>query len=477
MRIEDITAEALGKADRRELHALRLRLNQLWGGNFARNAKQAAGELSRSDLVDKYKVLLAEFRRRGVPTSGKADLDRVLFKRAMFGGLDPSGIGELVLVPDYVCAVGGFVKNPRECGDLDLVVRDDRHVGTELKLGRAVEKQVEKSLHFVYNPQGPHGTHVPLFDLVLRPKPELARVAVAEGIAKFDPDQLRDEGGKWSETGAGGAAQREGLRPVGADVKRLADGRPIPPGWKNVYVNPDPSGRLQLVAEDAKGRTVRVYNKEFVAGQAEQKFSRVQKLEEIRDESFARARLDMGSEDPATREVASVAALVQATGIRPGSERDAGGKVQAYGATTLEGRHVKTTNGGTYLKFVGKKGVALRIPIHDPAVAADLRSRRAAVEPKGKIYKAGDDDLRDYVSKITDGLAKPKDFRTLAGTLLARERVAAFGKRASSAREYRKVVRGIAKEVAERLGNTPTVALQSYINPRVFRELKPEGMG
>jgi DNA topoisomerase IB len=36
------------------------------------------------------------------------------------------------------------------------------------------------------------------------------------------------------------------------------------------------------------------------------------------------------------------------------------------------------------------------------------------------------------------------------------------------AKEYQKSVRAVAKRVAARLGNTPTVALAAYIHPAVF---------
>jgi len=39
-------------------------------------------------------------------------------------------------------------------------------------------------------------------------------------------------------------------------------------------------------------------------------------------------------------------------------------------------------------------------------------------------------------------------------------------------KEYKKKVKEVAKQVSAKLGNTPTVALQSYISPVVFAEWK-----
>jgi DNA topoisomerase IB len=42
----------------------------------------------------------------------------------------------------------------------------------------------------------------------------------------------------------------------------------------------------------------------------------------------------------------------------------------------------------------------------------------------------------------------------------------------TSMTSYKKAVREVAKAVASRLGHTPTVSLQSYINPAVFTKWK-----
>jgi DNA topoisomerase IB len=39
-----------------------------------------------------------------------------------------------------------------------------------------------------------------------------------------------------------------------------------------------------------------------------------------------------------------------------------------------------------------------------------------------------------------------------------------------SQKEYKKMVKDVATIVSKQLGNTPTVALQSYIHPAVFAE-------
>ena len=66
-----------------------------------------------------------------------------------------------------------------------------------------------------------------------------------------------------------------------------------------------------------------------------------------------------------------------------------------------------------------------------------------------------------------------KDFRTWHGTVKAAEELAAEGPHESKTKR-KKAVASAMKEVAELLGNTPTVARASYVDPRVI-DLYHEG--
>ena len=297
-----------------------------------------------------------------------------------------------------------------------------------------------------------------------------------EPTENFDPEQPRvpagsPDGGEWSPTGA--IAARTGLVPA-TPGQKLLDGRPVPPAWQQVFVSNDPKSDLQAVGIDSKGRVVRVYSKEFTAAQGDAKFERVQELRVERDALFARARTDAQSQDPKVKEPAACLRLIQETGVRPGSTADTKAAKQAYGATTLEGRHVVDVRGKVHLRFTGKKGVALDIKVENEELAEDLRARREAAGRRGKLFDTSANDLREYTDSISGARFSPKDFRTLKGTEVAADMVSKLKRMPTDEKEYKKVVRGIAKEVSKRLGNTPTIALQSYINPRVFHGIKPK---
>lgn len=303
----------------------------------------------------------------------------------------------------------------------------------------------------------------------------------------------RDEDGKFTE-GAGHAAssgEREtqrsstgrGAGHLVAKVingeRRAPDGGPLPqhitalklpPAWRDVTYSPDPDADLQATGRDQKGRLQAVYSTRFAEGQAAAKFARVKEL----DAKFTRIRAQNDearqSDNPRTRDSADALKLIMETGIRPGSDSDTLADKKAYGATTLEGRHVVETPQGIRLQFTGKKGVDLDLPVNDPETAAMLLARARQSGPNGRLFASTNHAaLLAHTHSLDGGSFKTKDFRTLLGTRTALEEIAKSAT-PKTRREYKRSVVAVAKKVSSVLGNTPTVALQSYINPAVFAQ-------
>lgn len=290
----------------------------------------------------------------------------------------------------------------------------------------------------------------------------------------YDPNEKRDAEGKWTDAG-------DAIRAAASDGTHLTQGSQfdarkkelgIPPAWTDVKISKDSTSDLLATGKDSKGRTQYIYSENKTMKQAEIKFARNKELIQKQDYIVKQNIENMASSDKSISEPAHVMSVIHSTGIRPGSENETGGKVKAYGATTLEGRHVVVNGKDVRLKFVGKKGVNIDIPVTDSKVAKMLVDRKEISGEGGKLFNASDSDLRTYTKKLNGGGFKPKDFRTLKGTSTALQEVKGM-KRFTNMGEYKKAVMNVAKKVSTVLGNTPSIALKSYINPFVFADIKP----
>lgn len=244
----------------------------------------------------------------------------------------------------------------------------------------------------------------------------------------------------------------------------------LPPAWTDVVFNPDPGAALQAVGKDSKGRSQYVYSKAHSMAQAELKFRRIEELNAKFDEISRQNVRNSKSSNPRVKDAADCLKLIMMTGIRPGSEEDTQAEVQAYGATTLQGSHIVQTKSGVELHFVGKKGVNLKIPVTDLATSRMLLKRAREAGPSGKLFPGTNGShLLAYTHTMDGGSFRTKDFRTHLGTQVALKAVQKMPRPTTQA-GYQKAVTEVARLVAKRLGNTPTVALTSYINPTVFGE-------
>lgn len=240
----------------------------------------------------------------------------------------------------------------------------------------------------------------------------------------------------------------------------------VPPAWTDVTYSPNPDAHLLVKGKDAAGRVQYVYSAAHSSKQAEAKFAKIRELEN--KYPAMQAQNAQAQQDPRTRTAADATALIMATGVRPGSETDTKAKVKAYGATTLEGQHVVQTPDGVRLQFVGKKGVAIDIPVADKAIAGMLLKRKQQAGETGQLFSGLDEKaLLAYVHTLDGGSYRTKDFRTHLGTKTALDEIEKT-KPPTNPTQYKKAVMDVAKAVSTKLGNTPTVALQSYIAPEVF---------
>jgi DNA topoisomerase I len=250
----------------------------------------------------------------------------------------------------------------------------------------------------------------------------------------------------------------------------------IPPAWQDVWISPYPNGHIQAVGTDDAGRRQYLYHPDWRIKRDRMKFDRVlaaaHKLPAAR-RAIAR---DLGLEGmPLERADAVAVRLLDLGYFRVGSDiyADANG---SFGLTTLEKRHVSKHKDTLVFRFEGKSGIEHSVEIDDPEVMValdSLRRRRGgsdrllAYQLERRWRDLDSSEVNLYLSGLLEDLTA-KDFRTWHATVLAAAALAASDEPGDTKRSRQRAIKAAVTEVSEYLGNTPTIAKNSYIDPRVI---------
>ena len=252
----------------------------------------------------------------------------------------------------------------------------------------------------------------------------------------------------------------------------------IPPAWEDVWICPHPRGHLQVVGTDDAGRRQYIYHPLWVEKRSAEKYDRVlrfgRRLPRIRKQVLA----DLARGDVCEEAASALAVRLLDLGyFRIGNDvySEENG---SFGLTTLERQHVRRQGDLLVFKFVGKSGVEHRVEVDDPLVIEQLdrmRRRRSSSDPSLMCFRVGrrwrsltPDSVNDYL-RDTSGLeASAKDFRTWHATVLAAASLAEAPDPEASKTARRRAVTATMREVADYLGNTPTLARSAYVDPRVI---------
>jgi DNA topoisomerase I len=257
----------------------------------------------------------------------------------------------------------------------------------------------------------------------------------------------------------------------GATLERIRS-LVIPPAWSQVWISADPVAHLQATGIDSRGRKQYRYHPEWRHERDDVKFHDM--------EDFARAQpalririseaLDSDQRLGHRRVLGLALRLLDVGLFRVGSDRYARDN-RHYGLTTLRRDQVTVLNDAAQFDYVGKAGKRHRLSIVDAPAVGVLRAlarRRTAPEEllvflgrhgPTRIHR---EDVNNFLRAESDGPFSAKEYRTWNATVIAAATLAS--ERPTAARAPAVASRA----VAQALGNTPTVARQSYIDPRVF---------
>ena len=251
----------------------------------------------------------------------------------------------------------------------------------------------------------------------------------------------------------------------------------IPPAWKHVRISPAPTGKLQALGVDARGRIQYIYHPKFTESRQRKNFAKVERFGEhlprLREITNEHISLDGF---PREKVLAIMIRLINSLYIRIGTDKSAR-HFRTYGITTLGNRHLEIKRGGKVIfEFVGKSSIKHRKVLVDPELAALLKELHD-LGPSRKLFHYRDQDgklravkpaeINAYLKSITGPEFSAKDLRTWGATLLAAIEFAEIGVAGNESQASKNVVK-VVKRVAESLGNTPAVCRLSYIHPRVI---------
>jgi DNA topoisomerase-1 len=249
----------------------------------------------------------------------------------------------------------------------------------------------------------------------------------------------------------------------------------VPPAWTDVWISGDPDGHIQATGRDARGRKQYRYHADFRSERERTKFDELVPFGESLGGLRRTLDEDLGGRGLTyERVVALVVSLLECTHIRVGNECYVASN-GTYGLTTLRSRHVKVRGSTVQIKFSGKGGRRHDVAVTDPRLG---RIVRACQDLPGQMlfqWEDGDGALRpvtstevnDYLRANTGLDVTAKTFRTWGATLLAASGFAVLPP-PKTARRRNASIKAVVEVVAEELGNTPTVARNSYIHPNVF---------
>jgi DNA topoisomerase-1 len=254
-------------------------------------------------------------------------------------------------------------------------------------------------------------------------------------------------------------------------IQKLA----IPPAYTDVWICPRRNGHIQATGRDAKGRKQYRYHPDFREAREANKFSRIMKFADALPAVRRRIDADMKRRGlPRDKVLATVVHLLETTLIRVGND-DYARTNRSYGLTTLRDPHVKVAGAELTFNFMGKSGKRWNVSLKDRRVARIVKACQDLpgqelfqyLDEDGERRDVTSSDVNDYLREITGEDFTAKDFRTWSGTVLAALGLRAFEAFDSEAGAKRNVRTAI-EEVAQRLGNTPTICRKCYIHPEIL---------
>jgi DNA topoisomerase I len=314
--------------------------------------------------------------------------------------------------------------------------------------------------------------------------PSLA--AAVPGLRRSDPHrpgitrertstERTSTGFRYRDPSGADVTSPETLRRIGALV--------LPPAWKDVWISPDPLGHIQATGVDSRGRTQYRYHQLWREQRDAQKFAHMLRFAEALPALRAATVRDLGGRRLGRDRVAAGAVRLIDLGLfRIGGEKYAE-LDHHYGATTLLKRDVKVTRDGVTFDYTAKEGKRRTVTVTDEAVRPTVRALVRSDNSLDSLFCYQDagawrplhsHEVSSYIATHAAGHFTAKEFRTWNATVLM-ALLLANADPSPAARSRRNAITAGVRGVANWLGDTPTVARNSYIDPRLISRYESDG--
>ena len=277
----------------------------------------------------------------------------------------------------------------------------------------------------------------------------------------------------------------EGRRVDDAAVVERCKALVIPPAWTDVWICPWPNGHLQAVGTDDAGRRQYLYHPDWRTARDQAKHERVLEVAARLPEARRTVADHLELGDMSREHVLAAAFRLLDLGLfRVGGETYATDN-GSFGLATVERRHVRVGAEGISFDYVAKSGKRRRIVLQDEQCAAGRHARssgagttaRAAPtcspggSPTAAAPAGATSPAPTSTTTCTRSSGRTRARRTSApgtGRCSPPGRSPWPGRRRRCRGPRRaRAVAAVMREVSEHLGNTPSVARASYVDPRV----------
>ncbi|TDO34686.1 DNA topoisomerase IB [Kribbella sp. VKM Ac-2527] len=254
----------------------------------------------------------------------------------------------------------------------------------------------------------------------------------------------------------------------------------IPPAWEDVWICPYPNGHIQAVGTDDAGRRQYLYHDDWRAEQDADKHDRVRRLARRLPAFRAQVDRDLCGKGLGPDRVLAVALRMLDHGVFRTGNSEYAEDYGSRGAATLLRDDVRIKRGKLVFDFTAKGGVDRVIELEDDklAVAVGALKRSRHHSPLLLVYtdRSGWHEIdagliNERFHELVGNGYTVKDLRTWNATVHAAVALAKEDP-PTTKKALKSSVRTMLGDVSDHLGNTPSVARSSYVDPRVITQFE-----